>query len=153
MMLLQKFNRLQKHLLGIGLANLLWMSSATADVQTIRNGKDLMISCQQALIALDNKQESLTSSVQNDAFLCMAFLGGMMSTAQHANELAKLRYSLSTNGRGNQHSFNLYCFDWQLPYQKIARIVTEFGQHAPRYWRRPAHELALRALQTTYPCP
>jgi hypothetical protein len=112
-----------------------------------------MLSCQHAMIALDSTQQSLTSSVQNDAFLCMAYLGGMMSTAQHANQLAKLRFSLSTDGRGNQHRFNLYCFDWQLPYQKIARIVLEYGQNEPRYWQRPAHELALRALQTRYPCP
>lgn len=152
-MLVQKLNLIQKYLLAIGLMNILCMSTVTADVQTIRQGKDLVISCQHALIALDSTAGKLTSTVRNDAFLCMAYLGGMMTTAQHANELAKLRYALSTEGRGNQQSFNLYCFDWQLPYQKIARIVLEFGQRESRYLQRPAHELAIRALQTTYPCP
>jgi len=82
----------------------------------------------------------------------MAFLSGMMSTAQHANELAKLRYSVASYGRGDQRRFNLYCLDWQLPYQKIARIVLAFGQREPRYLQRPAHELAIRALQIAFPC-
>jgi len=70
---------------------------AVADVQTITHGKDLMVSCQQAIIALDTPQETPTSSAQNEAFLCMAYLSGVMATAQHANELAKLRYSQASN--------------------------------------------------------
>jgi hypothetical protein len=151
-MQLQKFNHIRQILLGIGFILIVCANPATANVQTITHGKSLLISCQQALIALDKGLDSLANSDQNDAFLCMAFLGGIMSTAQHANELAKLRYSLATDGRGNQHDFNLYCFDWQLPYQKIARIVLQFGHNEPRYLQRPAHELAIRALQMAFPC-
>ena len=62
------------------------------------------------------------------------------------NELAKLRYPLTTDGHGNQQSSRLYCFDWQLPYKSIARIVMEYGR------KQPAHRLAVHALQTVFPC-
>ncbi len=151
-MLLQEFNDIQKYFLIVLLSSLLLTAPAVADVQTITHGKDLMVSCQQAIIALDTPQETPTSSAQNEAFLCMAYLSGVMATAQHANELAKLRYSQASNGRGDQHRFNLYCFDWQLPYQKIARIVLAFGRSKPRYLQRPAHELVIHALQKAFPC-
>ena len=151
-MLLLKFNHIRNYLLAISLTSILCTAPVAADVQTITHGKSLLVSCQHALIALDKGLETLANKDQNDAFLCMAFLGGMMSTAQHANDLAKLRYAQATSGRGDQHRFNLYCFDWQLPYQKIARIVLQFGSNEPKYLSRPANELAIRALQKAYPC-
>jgi len=148
----QKFTDIQQWFLGICLLGGLYTGPAVANVQTITHGKSLMISCQQALIALSQKADTRNKADQNSAFVCMAYLSGMMETAQHANNQAKLRYSLMTDGRGDRHDLSLYCFDWQLSYQKIARIVLEFGRKKPVYLQQPAHKLAIRALQTAFPC-
>ncbi len=149
---LQKFTDIQKWLPGICLAGILCAAPVTASVQTITHGASLMASCQQALIALTQKPGTPDDTGQNSAFVCMAYLSGVMATAQHANDQAKLRYSLVTDGRGNRHDLSLYCFDWQLSYQKIARIVLEFGRNNPVYLQQPAHKLAIRALQNAFPC-
>ena len=107
-------------------------------------------SCEQALLALSNPAE--VASPKNDAFICMAYLNGVMATAQHANERAKLQFALATEGRGDQAAFNLYCFDWQRSFQKIAGIVLTFAQNNPSYLQKPAHEMVMRALQTAFPC-
>ncbi len=132
MRLLQKFTDIPARFLGICLAGILYAGPSAASVQTITHGKSLMISCQQALIALNQESDTLSDADQYSAFVCMAYLSGMMTTAQHANEQAKLRYSLLTNGRANRHDFGLYCFDWQLSYQKIARIW-QFALYKPRF--------------------
>jgi hypothetical protein len=151
-MLPNKFNRPQKVFAIICLFFVLSSSATAAGVQTITNGNSLLLSCQRALLALDQGLDSLAEDEQNDTFLCMAYLGGLMGAAEHANRLAKLRFSVATDGKGSQQNFNLYCFDWQLPYQKIARIVLEYGRKQPQFGQRPAQELAMRALQTTFPC-
>ncbi len=152
-MRLQKFTDIQKWLLGICcLTSILYTGPIIANVQTITHGKSLMISCHQALTGLKQEPDTLSDADQNSAFVCMAYLSSMMATAQHANDRAKLRYSLLTEGRANRHDFGLYCFDWQLSYQKVARIVMEFGRSNPVYLQQPAHKLAIRALQTAFPC-
>jgi len=151
-MQLKKLTDIQKWFPGICLVSILYTAPVVASVQTITHGKSLMVSCQQALIALNQEADTPNNADQNSAFVCMAYLSGMMTTAQHANEQAKLRYSLLTDGRVNRHGFGLYCFDWQLSYQKIARIVLEFGRSNPVYMQQPAHKLAIRALQTAFPC-
>ncbi len=151
-MRLQKFTDISKWLPGICLTSILYTTSTVASVQTITHGKSLMISCQQALTVLNQTPDTPGNADQNDAFVCMAYLSGMMATAQHANAQAKLRYSLMTDGRGNRHDLALYCFDWQLSYQKIARIVLAFGRSNPVYLQQPAHKLAIRALQAAFPC-
>jgi hypothetical protein len=142
--------------LVVGLISCILLHPALASVQTITNGKSLAMSCQQAIFALDQGLDTLTVTDQNDAFICMAYLGGMMATAQHANELAKLRYSLASGGRGDQRAFNIYCFDWQLPYAKIARILVAYAKTSsrehPGLLNQPAHKLALQALQSAFPC-
>lgn len=151
-MLPNKFNRPQKVFAIICLFFVLSPPTVAAGVQTITHGNSLLLSCQRAMVALDQGLDSLAKDEQNDAFLCMAYLGGLMAAAEHANKLAKLRFAAATDGNGDQKNFNLYCFDWQLPYQKIARIVLEYGHKQPQYRQRPAQELAMRALQTTFPC-
>lgn len=148
----KKPTNIRNILAGSFLACALYTAPTLADVQTITHGKSLIISCQQALNIIDQPAEPPAEASQNDAFLCMAYLAGIMATAQHANELARLRFSLATEGRGNLRAFRLYCFDWQAPYKRIAQIVLEFGRKQPHYLQRPAHELAMRALQTAYPC-
>ncbi len=148
----QKLTNIQKWLLSICcLMSALYTGLAMASVQTITHGKSLMISCQQAMIVI-NQDTAEHIADQNSAFVCMAYLSSMMATAQHANDRAKLRYSLITEGRGNWQDFGLYCFDWQLSYQKVAHIVLEFGSNNPAYLRQPAHKMAIRALQTAFPC-
>ena len=127
----------------------------TSEVQTITNGMSLAKSCEQALLALDKRFDVATPS--NDAFICMAYLNGIMGAAQHANERAKLQFALATEGlatgrQGNQASFNLYCFDWLRSFKKIAAIVLTFAQHNPTYLQKPAHEMVMQALQKAFPC-
>jgi len=148
----QKLADIQAWFPGICLAITLYTAPTMAGVQTITHGKNLMTSCQQALTILHQASDTPDTADQNSAFVCMAYLSSMMATAQHANDLAKLRYSLITDGRGNRHDISLYCFDWQLSYQEIARIVLEFGRNNPVYLPQPAHKLAIRALQTAFPC-
>jgi hypothetical protein len=75
-----------------------------------------------------------------------------MATAQHANELARLRFALASGGQSEPKDFHIYCFNWQLPPQQVARIVVSYTQRNPRLLKAPASELILRALQSTYPC-
>jgi len=152
-MRLHKITDIQKRFLGICcLTGILYIGPTVASVQTITHGKSLMISCEQVLLALKEESDMLNDADQNSAFVCMAYLSSMMATAQHANDRAKLRYSLLTDGRSNRHDFGLYCFDWQLSYQKVAQIVLEFGSNNPMYLQQPAHKLALHALQAAFPC-
>lgn len=122
----------------------------TSDVQTITHGMSLARSCEQALLALDER--SNITEPKNSAFICMAYLNGIMAVAQHANERAKLEFALATKGQGNQADYTLYCFDWQRSFQQIAAIVLRFAQNNPAYLQRPAHEMVMRALQAAFPC-
>ena len=125
-------------------------SGKSPEIQTITHGLSLAKSCEQALLVLDKRYAATT--LNNDAFICMAYLNGVMATAQHANERAKLQFALATEGKGNQAVFNLYCFDWQHSFQKIAAVVLTFAQNNPEYLQRPANEMVMRALQKAFPC-
>ena len=128
-----------------------WSDTPKAtEVQTITDGKSLAISCEQAMLALDKPLDMPTPTTA--AFICMAYLSGVMAATQHANERAKLQFSLATEGRGNQATFNLYCFNWQLSYQKITRIVLNFAHNNPEYLQGPAQDMVMRALQNAFPC-
>jgi len=122
----------------------------TKEVQIITHGMSLARSCEQALLVLDERFDAPT--LKNDAFICMAYLNGIMAATQHANERAKLEFAVATKGQGNQADFTLYCFDWQRSFQKIAEIVLTFAQNNPAYLQRPANEMVMRALQTAFPC-
>ena len=125
-------------------------SGKSPEIQTITHGLSLAKSCEQALLVLDKRFDVATP--RNDAFVCMAYLNGIMAATQHANERAKLQFALATEGKGNQAEFNLYCFDWLRSFQKIAGIVLTFAQNNPTYLQKPAHELVMRALQKAFPC-
>lgn len=131
---------------------LLAMNPVHAEVSIITDGHSLATTCQTALITLEQTANTSTENVQGDAFVCMAFLGGLMGAAQHANELARLRFAVASGGHATEKPFTLYCFDWQLPYGKVARLILDFAKHNPGLLQRPAQELALRALQTAFPC-
>ena len=122
----------------------------SVEIQTITHGLSLAKSCEQALLVLDKRYDATTPN--NDAFICMAYLNGIMAATQHANERAKLQFAFATEGKGNQAAFNLYCFDWQRSFQKIAGIVLTFAQNNPSYLQKPAHEMVIRALQKAFPC-
>jgi hypothetical protein len=128
-----------------------WAANQNPDgAQTITHGMSLAKSCEQALLSLDERYD--VPPPTNDAFICMAYLSGIMAGAQHANERAKLQFTRVAQGQGNQAAFTLYCFDWQQSFQKIAGIVLTFAQNNPVYLHRPAGELVMRALQTAFPC-
>ncbi len=133
----------------------LWLvlsSSATADIQIITNGRSLVVSCQQALVAVDKGLERLTSDVQNNAFICFSYLSGIIGAAQYTDSLAELRYAQATQGKPNFPKLKTYCIDWNVQYQKAARIVLNFARQNPEKVRESAHKLALHALQSAYPC-
>ncbi len=138
----------------------LWLvsvTSATANIQIITNGESLAVSCQQALIAVDRLAtdkgfEQLAPDVQNNAFICFSYLSGIIGAAQYTNSLAELRYAQATKGKANFPKLGAYCIDWNVQYQKAARIVLKFAQQNPEELREPAHKLALHALQSAFPC-
>jgi hydrogenase maturation factor len=131
---------------------LVFSSPVIAAIQTITNGQSLVISCQQALYAVDNKTDSLEADVQSNAFICFSYLSGIIGAARYTDLLAKLRYASATQGIDNAPEFKLYCIDWNIQYQKAARIVLSYARLHPDNLDKPAHELALHALQKRYPC-
>ena len=133
----------------------LWLalsSSAIADIQVITNGRSLAVSCQQALVAISKGLEQLSSDVQNNAFICFSYLSGIIGAAQYTASLAELRYAQAIQGKTNFPKLRTYCVDWNVQYQKAARIVLKFAQQNPEELREPAHKLALHALQSAFPC-
>ena len=133
----------------------LWLvsfSSATADIQIITNGESLVVSCQQALIAIDKGLEGQSLDVQNNAFICFSYLSGIIGAAQYTESLTELRYIQAVRGKANFPKLVMYCIDWNIQYQKAARIVLKFAQQNPKELRQPAHKLALHALQSAFPC-
>lgn len=133
-------------------ACLLMLSPVYAEVSVITDGHSLATTCQTALVTLEQTANASTENVQGDAFVCMAYLGGLLGAARHANELARLRFAVATGGQPTEKPFALYCFDWQLPYGRAARLILDFAKHNPGLLQRPAHELALSALQAAFPC-
>ena len=127
-------------------------NQAHADEKIITSGKNLVATCYQALVALDKGLETLKPGEQEDAFLCMAYIGGVMATAKHANELAKLRYAQSSTGNTSIKDFNLYCFNWEVTHQDVARIIYNYAHNHQKLLAAKANELAMRALQSTFPC-
>jgi len=134
------------------LTSLLLPGGAAAAVDTITDGPSLLTACHHALKGLDDDFDKLTPGQQNDAFLCMAYLGGIMGATHHATRLAKLRYAQSSAGRGDQRDFNLYCIDWQLKHHELARLLIAYARRHPEHVQGPAHELVFRALDAAYPC-
>lgn len=139
-------------ILAVLAAGLLLLNPVHAEVSIITNGHSLATTCQTALAALEQSAGASTENVQGDAFVCMAFLGGLMGAAQQANELARLRFAVATGGHPTEKPFTLYCFDWQLPLGQVARLILDFAKHHPGLLQRPAQDLALRALQSAFPC-
>ncbi len=126
--------------------------AAKAAPNTITNGNSLAASCYLALSALDKGMEQMPQEEQTSTFVCMAYLGGILAAAQHANELAKLRFAQVTDGKGSQADFNLYCFDWNMRYRDAARIVLRYARQHLDVATQPAERLTMKALQNAYPC-
>ena len=128
---------------------------ATADIQIITDGESLAISCQQALIAVDKGPDLVEPDVQNNAFICFSYLSGIIGAAGYSDTLAELCFALATaevKDKGNLQKFRNYCIDWNIQYQKAARIVLDFARQNPEQLGEPAYSMALRALQNAYPC-
>ncbi len=119
---------------------------------TITNGDSLAASCYLALTALDKGMEQMPQEEQTSTFVCMAYLSGVLAAAQHANELAKLRFAQATDGKGSQANFDLYCFDWNMRYRDAAHIVLRYARQHLGLATQPADRLAMKALQDAWPC-
>jgi len=133
------------------------ISSAIADIQVISDGRSLIVSCQQALAAVDSlstksEPEKLAPDTQNNAFICFSYLSGIIGAAQYTESLAELRYAQAIRGKANFPKLGIYCIDWNIQYQKAARIVLKFAQQNPEELGKPAQKLALHALQSAFPC-
>lgn len=126
---------------------------ATAASNTITNGDSLASSCFLALTALDKGLETIPADEHTSTFVCMAYLGGVLDAAHHANNLSKLRFAQATNASAPQADFNLYCIDWNMRYQDAARIVLRYARQNLELATQPAEKLVMKALQDAYPCP
>lgn len=119
---------------------------------TITNGDSLAASCHLALTALDADLEQMAQTEQTSSFVCMAYLGGILAAARHANEQARLRFAQVTAGQGPKADFNLYCFDWNVRYRDAAHIVLRYARQHLELAAQPADRLAMKALQDAWPC-
>ncbi len=130
----------------------LFPTSAVAGINIITDGPSLLTTCHYALVGLDTDFDELTPEQQNDSFVCMAYLGGVLGATHHATRLAKLRYAQTSAGRGDQRDFNLFCINWELKHHELARLLIHYARQNPNKIHGPAHELVFRALEDTYPC-
>lgn len=129
------------------------LSPAQAVVShTITHGDSLAASCFLALTAIDKGLDHIPADEQASTFVCMAYLTGVLTTARHANELAKLRAVQASKGQISAQDFNLYCFDWNMRYRDAAQIVLQYARQHMELARQPADKLAMKALQAAYPC-
>ncbi|NOX75767.1 MAG: hypothetical protein GXP17_03960 [Gammaproteobacteria bacterium] len=134
------------------LAIFLFPASAIAGINIITDGPSLLTSCHYALKGLDNDFDELSPEQQNDSFVCMAYLGGIMGATHHAARLAKLRYAQTSAGKGDQRDFNLYCINWELKHHELARLLLRYARRNPDNVYGPAYKLVFRALEDAYPC-
>jgi hypothetical protein len=123
-----------------------------AAVSAISHGQSLVATCQAAMANLQPEPDAAAVANQGDAFVCLAYVAGVMSAAQQANDLARLRFAVATGGQATAKPFKLYCFDWEMSYGHVARLIIDYAKRHPQQLRRPAGELALRALQSAFPC-
>lgn len=119
---------------------------------TITHGDSLAASCFLALTALEKGLDQIPEDEQTGTFVCMAYLAGVLTTARHANELAKLRITQASKGQISGQDVNLYCFDWNMRYRDAAQIVLQYARQHRELDRQPADKLAMKSLQAAYPC-
>lgn len=136
---------------------LLWLVTSlptyAADLQTISNGRSLVISCQHALKILNRDLDPIPTTLQTNAFICFSYISGVMGGARYMETLSELRYAqLTSSIKGNIPPFSKSCIDWNIQFQKAAQIVVKFAQENPDELRQDAHGLVLRALTNAYPC-
>ncbi|WP_455198125.1 Rap1a/Tai family immunity protein [Kaarinaea lacus] len=133
---------------------LLCATPAQADLQTISNGKSLVISCLHALKILNKDLDPIPPEIQTNAFICFSYISGVLGGARYMETLGELRYAQGTAAiQGNVPPFRKSCIDWNIQYQKAAKIVLAYARQNPDELSQDAHGLVLRALNHTYPCP
>jgi len=134
----------------------MWMLAilpAQAALETISNGKSLVISCQHALKILDRNLDLIPVDIQTNAFICFSYISGVMGGAHAMETLDELHYAQATSSiQGKTPPFRKSCIDWNIQYQKAARIVMGYARQNPDELQQEAHGLVLRALQSAYPC-
>lgn len=126
---------------------------AQGDLQTISNGRSLVISCQHALEVLDRNLDPIPADIQTNAFICFSYISGVMGGARYMESLAELRYAQGTSELKEKVApFRKSCIDWNLRYQEAAKIVVSFARKHPDELGQDAHGLVLRALNHAFPC-
>ena len=141
-------------LLGIAVLCLLTSLPAHADLQTISNGRSLVVSCQHALKILSQDLDPIPAEIQTNAFICFSYISGVLGGAHYMETVGELRYAQGTSGINQQvPPFRKSCIDWNIQNQKAARIVLDFARKNPNELGQAAHGLVLRALTDAYPCP
>jgi hypothetical protein len=126
---------------------------AQADLQTISNGKSLVISCQHALKILNKDLNTIPVDIQTNSFICFSYISGVMGGARYMESLSELRYAQGTSSlKEKVPPFRKTCIDWNIQYQEAAKIVVKFARQNPDELNQDAHGLVLRALNHTFPC-
>ena len=135
---------------------LLWILMtfpAQADLQTISNGRSLVISCQHALKILGKDLDPIPADIQTNAFICFSYISGVLGGARYMESLAELRYAQGTAELQEKvPPFRKSCIDWNIQYQEAAKIVVRFARQNPDELGQDAHGLVLRALNHAFPC-
>lgn len=143
-----------KTLHGMTMLWLITILPAQADLQTISNGRSLVISCQHAMKILSKNLDPIPQEIQTNAFICFSYISGVMGGARDMETLAELRYAQSTSEiKGKVPPFRKSCIDWNIQYQKAATLFLDYARHHPDELHHDAHTLVLHALQHAYPCP
>lgn len=140
-------------LLGISALWLFTALPAHADLQTISNGRSLVISCQHPLKILSQDLDPIPAEIQTNAFICFSYISGVIGGAHYMENMSELRYAMGTSDiKQKVPPFRKSCIDWNLQNQKAAEIVLNFARKNPDELSQAAHGLVLRALTDAYPC-
>ncbi len=76
-----------------------------------------------------------------------------MGGARYMESLSELHYAQGTSSlKEKVPPFRKTCIDWNIQYQKAAKIVVKFARQNPDELNQDAHGLVLRALNHTFPC-
>ena len=139
---------------GIILLAFLVAQPVQADLQTISDGRSLVISCQHALKILSTDLDPIPAEIQTNAFICFSYISGVLGGARYTETLSELHYALATSeAKGSLPPFRKSCIDWHIQFQNAARIIIQYARQNPGELRQAAHGLVLRALNKSYPCP
>src|SRR5690554_5037949 len=126
--------------LGIALAGALAAGNAVA--KDAKNGGELTAACQTLL------DEGPTPGSQGE--ICKNFLVSLVKTQEESLTMGEPFRAQRLGAKGDETA----CFELpkKLTFRDFARQVVSFSGSNPDLGKRPAEELAVKALQENYPC-